>query len=384
MDMKKFKPILIIMVIVMLTTATACGRVNTPELNEDKNTEDTTLNLDNNEGNLSNNKIENQESHIRNLGLPGGLDLPLGRSIMLNVESDNKDSIKWSSSNPEVAPVEQNGNIIGMAEGESVITASIGSSKGECRVTVLKNGQTLAYSYDPGVINEIGEHIPDENTSENTSDNTPFVIPEDITEINGSELEEEDFIWEIIIDEAFDTELTVPNLGFSYLTHIHIKLRARKESGQELFGEYKGGMEIETAVDEASFLQATKDLGTPLDSIRIDFDITKMDVSFNVIPYDSDAFNKEKYAFAPVGTAHLVPLVPVSGMAISEGKTFVSGDVEIEVDESYGHGSIGNKSGSVPFVIEIYGDGSATLYLPRFTQMYSRFWAKGKLVKIQK
>ena len=69
-------------------------------------------------------------------------------------------------------------------------------------------------------------------------------------------------------------------------------------------------------------------------------------------------------------------------MAISEAETPVSADIQIIGDEGGGHAAVSNQPGNVPFVIEIHGDGKATLYLPRLRAALNRDWFKGYLSKV--
>ena len=64
------------------------------------------------------------------------------------------DIIIWSSSNPTVATVDENGNVTGVNAGNSTITATCGSVSAQCSVTV-----TNPYDFDFSVVNEDGVTI---------------------------------------------------------------------------------------------------------------------------------------------------------------------------------------------------------------------------------
>lgn len=315
-----------------------------------------------------------------NLGLPACIYLPLNRNLTINPETGSEDSVKWSSSNPDAVSVE-NGEIIPLAAGESVITANINNAEGKCRVIVSENPNTLVYINDPDSSYEEGTGDP----TGNGDWNLPLAVPEHITEINNSDLNVATYIWEFFIDDSFNAELTVPGFGVSYMVHYGAKLKAMRQGGSfDLFGDYKGTLELETKMDDESYLKSLKELAPDFDihTVKTSFDSKTMDVSFTVETYNLDAFKEARYAYLPENTARIAPLVQIAGMAISEAGTPVSADIQIIGDEGGGHAAVSNQPGNVPFVIEIHGDGKATLYLPRLRAALNRDWFKGYLSKV--
>lgn len=315
-----------------------------------------------------------------NLGLPACIYLPLNRNLTINPETGSEDSVKWSSSNPDAVSVE-NGEIIPLAAGESVITANINNAEGKCRVIVSENPNTLVYINDPDSSYEEGTGDP----TGNGDWNLPLAVPEHITEINNSDLNVATYIWEFFIDDSFNAELTVPGFGVSYMVHYGAKLKAMRQGGSfDLFGDYKGTLELETKMDDESYLKSLKELAPDFDihTVKTSFDSKTMDVSFTVETYNLDAFKEARYAYLPENTARIAPLVQIVGMAISEAETPVSADIQIIGDEGGGHAAVSNQPGNVPFVIEIHGDGKATLYLPRLRAAHNRDWFKGYLSKV--
>ena len=78
------------------------------------------------------------------------IELFVGGSERLNatVSPDNATdkTVVWTSSDSDVATVDANGNVTAVAIGSATITASCGSVKAECKVTVLKKQQTITWS----------------------------------------------------------------------------------------------------------------------------------------------------------------------------------------------------------------------------------------------
>jgi len=226
----------------------------------------------------------------------------------------------------------------------------------------------------------MGDPDPDdkdtEDTVENGDLNIPLAVPEHVTEINYSDLNVATYIWEFHIDDSFDAELTVPGFGVSYMVHYGAKMKALRQGGSfDLFGDYKGTLELETDMDEESYLKSLKELAPDIDihTINTSYSSRTMDVSFTVETYNRDAFEDARYAYWPENTPRIAPLVQIVGMAISEAKTSVDADIQI----------IGNnQTGNVPFVIEIYGSGNVKLYLPRLRAAHNRDWFEGYLSKV--
>lgn len=72
------------------------------------------------------------QMHHSTLTIP--LDGTLGR-ILVTCDDENK--LTWSSSNPEIATVNQRGSILGIAPGTAVITCSDGQESRQCVVTIV-------------------------------------------------------------------------------------------------------------------------------------------------------------------------------------------------------------------------------------------------------
>ena len=74
----------------------------------------------------------------------------IGRASQLTatVSPDNATdkTIVWTSSNSDVATVDEKGNVTGIAIGSAIITASCGEVKAECKVSVIKKSQTITWS----------------------------------------------------------------------------------------------------------------------------------------------------------------------------------------------------------------------------------------------
>ena len=65
----------------------------------------------------------------------------IDQSIKLNIEKTGlKDDIIFSVDQPSVALINSDGTVIGLSEGSTIITASVGELKDTCRVIVLKRG----------------------------------------------------------------------------------------------------------------------------------------------------------------------------------------------------------------------------------------------------
>ena len=58
------------------------------------------------------------------------------------VPSDTTDKVEWSSNNTNIATVDKDGNVKGIAVGEATITAACGSQKVDCKITVTKSKMT--------------------------------------------------------------------------------------------------------------------------------------------------------------------------------------------------------------------------------------------------
>jgi hypothetical protein len=337
------------------------------------------------EGEASNTPMQNlpsvAASPMENLKIvlyPAGLDIPVGRNIALIAKTDGTESVDWTSSDPSIATVEPDGKVRTLSAGETTITASQGECSDACRITVTENGVILAYPEDPGPRNEDGEHEP-----VGTEENYPVIIPDDQASIDESLFEDAEYSWQLIIDDGFDTQLNVPNAGFSYMVNCHIYLDAGRVGGSTVTGDYKGTMEMEMAIDEESFLKAMQSMDVPATNMSFAVQTKTVDVNFSVVPYQMDEINKAKDAFLPSGKIPTQALVLPLAMAISSANTSTSGSISIEAEEGYGNAVLADEKGSIPYVIEVGQGGAATLYLPKMLSMCNRNDFHGTLARLQ-
>lgn len=322
------------------------------------------------------------ENVIEDLIYIAALDMPVGRKIKLVSEYDGNQTVTWSSSNPSVASVSQDGEIKAIKLGETIITATVGSTSDVCRVTVIDGEMTLAYLSDPGTLNSKGERVSPDKGRENY----PVFIPESQDTLSKLFFKDSEYSWQVIADEKFNTNLTVPNVpGFTYIVKFHIILEAGRVGGSTITGEYKGKLDVKMEIDKESFIAAMKKQGA--DSI-IDFNsnfiVQTADVKFTVTPYNEDealkannAFKSNKPAITPA------PLVPNTAMAISTAKNSLSGNIEIRDDQGGGASSISGKNGDIPFVIEISESGMAKISFPRMLMMCDRNWIYGRVIRLR-
>ncbi|WP_050699138.1 N-acetylmuramoyl-L-alanine amidase [Anaeromassilibacillus senegalensis] len=95
-------------------------------------------------------------------------------ALILNVSSTAGGAVpdlKWSSSNPGVASVDQDGFVLAMSAGETVITATTPNGQ-TVRCTVTVSGPTMQYGLTTGPIaNAEGEYVP--NPTEESGPITP-------------------------------------------------------------------------------------------------------------------------------------------------------------------------------------------------------------------
>ena len=88
----------------------------------------------------------------------------VGKTITLKLKN-NKDKVKWSSSNKKVATVSSKGKVKGKKAGKITITAKVGKKKYKCRITVKKkviqsnnNNQNNDYENNSGGSNNSGNN----------------------------------------------------------------------------------------------------------------------------------------------------------------------------------------------------------------------------------
>lgn len=85
----------------------------------------------------------------------GTQDLEAGKTLQLAVTSSDEDpfEVVWSSSNKEIATVDQNGLVTAVAKGEAIIKATIGEVEKTCTIKVFQ----YEYSYAQEVALSFGE-----------------------------------------------------------------------------------------------------------------------------------------------------------------------------------------------------------------------------------
>ena len=85
----------------------------------------------------------------------GTQDLEAGKTLQLAVTSSDEDpfEVVWSSSNDEIATVDQNGLVTAVAKGEAIIKATIGEVEKTCTIKVFQ----YEYSYAQEVTLSFGE-----------------------------------------------------------------------------------------------------------------------------------------------------------------------------------------------------------------------------------
>jgi uncharacterized protein YjdB len=86
----------------------------------------------------------NSESAAKLLTLyPAYLQVPLGQHVTLEAKAAGGKAVTWSSSNPSVASVDENGRITPVSEGETIITVALAddpSVTDACGVLVTEDG----------------------------------------------------------------------------------------------------------------------------------------------------------------------------------------------------------------------------------------------------
>ncbi len=72
---------------------------------------------------------------------PSKAELKVGESMSVTTtiypETTTDKTVTWSSNHPEIASVDESGNITGNALGEAIITATCGNARAECAITVI-------------------------------------------------------------------------------------------------------------------------------------------------------------------------------------------------------------------------------------------------------
>lgn len=365
MFVKKATKILCIVIAIVILTS--CNAKN-PTKTNDKQT--------------SNNTTEKgTEKATKDLIYIAALDMPKDKKIKLVSEYNGNQAVTWSSSNPSIASVSQNGEIKALAKGETIITATVGDTSDTCRVTITGN-MTLAYLNDPGTLNADGERVPPGKGGENY----PVFIPGGQDSLSKAFFKDGEYAWKIIIDEEFNTNLKVPMTDFSYIVKNHVILDAGRVGGSTLTGEYKGKLNVEMAIDKESFIAAMKKQSgeDAIIDFNSNFIVQTSDVNFTVTPYNEDEADKAKNAFiSSKPTIIPAPLVKNSAMVISTAKCKVSGSTGIKANEGGGFGNINGKNGDIPFVIEVSENGRVVMYMPRMLVMCDRNWVSGQIIKLR-
>lgn len=362
----------------------------------------------NQERNEEDEQTSSVESSISIIITPAALDMPIGRTISLQAESDSDKPVTWSSSNEAIASVSSDGKVTSHTLGEAFVIATIDSISTQSRISVIDGSIALAYEKDPGAISELGsDRIPTNDDSDdsnqnnpteddpnndnddsnnkdennNTEDNIPIVVPEDQEEVPFVD----EYVWTINIEDGFEAELKMPEMP-GYLVRNDVKLLAQKLEGESIYGEYKGTIEFHTKINEQSFINAMNSFApdAPITSFSSEVNIQTAEVTFTVVPYDSDALTNANTTFATQNTPPMIqPLVTPRGMTISSYKTTASQTISLTAEDGYGSSS-GSGGAETPFLIRIDTTGGATLYLPRMLMAYQYNTFSGKIYKSPK
>ena len=125
---------------------------------------------------------------------PAYLQTPLGMPVLLDAETDPAGgTLFWSSSNPSVAAVDQEGCVTPVAPGEAVITCILADEPygiAECGVLVVSGGKILLWEYPPepvdmdAIIAEMEEEYA-ANPPEAPEVSWPDNWPDDLPKVDG-------------------------------------------------------------------------------------------------------------------------------------------------------------------------------------------------------
>ena len=86
---------------------------------------------------------------------PGYLQLPLGQHLTLDAATAPAgQTIIWSSSDPSVASVDENGRVAPIAVGETTITATAGDVSSTCGVSVVADGNIFLWLTPPEPVDD--------------------------------------------------------------------------------------------------------------------------------------------------------------------------------------------------------------------------------------
>ncbi|MCI8956136.1 MAG: hypothetical protein HFG29_03980 [Eubacterium sp.] len=100
----------------------------------------------------------------------------VGKTVTLKLKN-NKNKIKWSSSNKKVATVTKKGKVKGKKIGKAIITAKVGKKKYKCKIIVKRKTTNNNRNNDNITINNINSNTPHKGHS---WDNVQVVIPDTI------------------------------------------------------------------------------------------------------------------------------------------------------------------------------------------------------------
>jgi len=79
---------------------------------------------------------------------PAFLEVPLGQHVTLEAKAKGNKAVTWSSSNPSVATVDENGRVEPLSEGETIITVALAEDAGTtaaCGVLVTEEGNIFVW-----------------------------------------------------------------------------------------------------------------------------------------------------------------------------------------------------------------------------------------------
>ena len=76
------------------------------------------------------------------------MQLPLGQHVTLEAKADGGKAVTWSSSDPAVATVDENGRITPVVEGEVIITVALAddpSVTADCGFLITEDGNIFIW-----------------------------------------------------------------------------------------------------------------------------------------------------------------------------------------------------------------------------------------------
>lgn len=286
---------------------------------------------------------------------PVMVELPIGETLLLKIQtaSDGREDmdVEWVSSDYQIASVSEDGYVTAIAEGETVVEASLVKNKKQkstCRVVVVEDGPILLFSVDekefenngsnstsesqggsqtqspPGIGTPQGDTVPpeppdtpDDSQSEGEQEGTETDIPVehnpeiDIPVEHDPRIDE--FIWTIRVNDTVEKE--IKDLGVPLKIIYKLKLNAVKKGGKTSKGTYKGTATLEMKIDDS---ELSKEIMEKSEGTIIKF-LLNIGGTYNAdnLSIQVESYNNKEYldfgkrsANNPGDTITIVPLVP--------------------------------------------------------------------------